>query len=168
MKKSRLILLGVVLASGVGSSYLVLSRPAPKPAAPVQIVMAPKSVESDQILVAAHELSFGAVVQPMDLAWHDWPKDDSMPGVIRKSDSPNAIADIKDSVVRGSFLAGEPIRREKLFKGGGSGYLSAMLAPGYRAVAINIEGSGATTAGNFILPNDRVDVIRIYRDEDAA
>ncbi len=166
MKKSRLILLGVVLASGVGSSYLVLSRPAPKPAAPVQIVMAPKSVESDQILVAAHELSFGAVVQPMDLAWHDWPKDDSMPGVIRKSDSPNAINDVKDSVVRGSFLAGEPIRREKLFKGGGSGYLSAMLTPGYRAVAISIEGSGTTTAGNFILPNDRVDVIRIYRDDD--
>ena len=70
--------------------------------------------------------------------------------------------------MRGSFLAGEPIRRDKLFKGGNSGYLSAILTPGYRAVAINIEGSGATTAGNFILPNDRVDVIRIYRDEDAA
>jgi pilus assembly protein CpaB len=91
-----------------------------------------------------------------------------MQGVIRQSETPGAIDEIKDSIVRGSFLAGEPVRREKLFKGGSSGYLSAILAPGYRAVAINIEGSGSTTAGNFILPNDRVDVIRIYRDEDAA
>ncbi|MCI4677802.1 Flp pilus assembly protein CpaB [Rhodoblastus acidophilus] len=166
MKKARLIFLGVVLASGVGASYLVLSRPEPPP--PVRIVQAPRAAASAQVLVAAHELNFGSVLQPSDLAWHDWPKDDSLPGLIYKSAAPNAMNDIKDSVVRGSILAGEPIRREKLFKGGASGYLSAMLTPGYRAVAINIEGSGATTAGNFILPNDRVDVIRIYRDEDAA
>ncbi len=166
MKKNRLIFLGVVLASGAGASYLVLSRPAPQAPAPVKVFVQPNPVAKDQILVAAHELTFGSVVQPIDLAWHDWPSDNSMPGVIRKSNSPHAIDDIKDSVVRGSFLTGEPIRREKLFKGGGSGFLSAMLTPGYRAVAINIEGSGATTAGNFILPNDRVDVVRIFRDED--
>jgi pilus assembly protein CpaB len=76
--------------------------------------------------------------------------------------------DIKDSVVRGSFLPGEPIRREKLFKGGASGFLSAIVSPGFRAVAITIDDNGSNTAGKFILPNDRVDVIRIYRDEDAA
>ena len=32
----------------------------------------------------------------------------------------------------------------------------------------HIDGGGAATAGNFILPNDRVDVIHLYRDEDAA
>ena len=166
MKKARLIFLGVVLATGAGASYLVMSRPEPPP--PVRIVQAPPPVVADQILVAAHELNFGSVVQPNDLTWQDWPKRDAIQGVIHKSDSPTAIDDIKDSVVRGSFLQGEPIRREKLFKGGSSGFLSAILSPGYRAVAINIEGSGATTAGNFILPNDRVDVVRIYRDEDAA
>ncbi len=166
MKKARLIFLGVVLASGAGASYLVLSRPEPPP--PPKIVAAPPPVATDQVLVAAHELNFGSVVQPSDLTWQDWPKSASIQGVIHKSESPNAIDDVKDSVVRGAFLQGEPIRRDKLFKGGSSGYLSAILSPGYRAVAINIEGSGATTAGNFILPNDRVDVIRIYRDEDAA
>jgi pilus assembly protein CpaB len=35
-----------------------------------------------------------------------------------------------------------------------------------RAVAINIDPGGGATAGGFILPNDRVDVIRIYRDEE--
>ena len=41
-----------------------------------------------------------------------------------------------------------------------------MLPSGMRAVAINIDPSGGATAGGFILPNDRVDVIRVYRDEE--
>jgi pilus assembly protein CpaB len=35
-------------------------------------------------------------------------------------------------------------------------------------VAINIDASGATSAGGFVLPNDHVDILRTYRDEDAA
>lgn len=167
MKKARLIFLGFVLASGAGATYLLWTKPEP-PARIVVAAPAPKPAPQDQILVAAHDLTFGAVVQPNDLAWQPWPKDSQIQGIVRKSESPGALDELKDSVVRGSFLAGEPIRREKLFKGANSGYLSAILTPGYRAVAINIEGSGATTAGNFILPNDRVDVIRVYRDEDSA
>jgi pilus assembly protein CpaB len=165
MKKARLIFLGFVLASGAGATYLVLQKPE---APPQEVAAAPPPVAQDMVLVAAKELNFGAVVAPTDLNWQPWPKNSPLQGVIRKDEAPNAVDEVKDSVVRGAFLVGEPIRREKLFKGGNSGYLSAILAPGYRAVAINIEGSGSTTAGNFILPNDRVDVIRIYRDEDAA
>ncbi len=164
MKKSRLIFLAFVIACGGGATWLVLDRP--EPSAPA--ALAPTPVQQDQVLVAAHELTFGVVTQPGDFAWQDWPKDSTVRGMVRKSDNANAIEEMKDSVVRGAFLAGEPIRKEKLFKGANSGFLSAILAPGYRAVAITIEGSGSTTAGNFILPNDRVDVIRIYRDEDAA
>ena len=46
-----------------------------------------------------------------------------------------------------------------------SGFMSAILPTGKRAVAINIDSQGATTAGGFILPNDRVDVVRTYRPE---
>lgn len=51
---------------------------------------------------------------------------------------------------------GEPILKEKLVPLN-SGFLSAMLPHGKRAVAIRI--SAENTAGGFILPNDRVDVI---------
>ena len=44
--------------------------------------------------------------------------------------------------------------------------LSAILPSGMRAVAINIDPGGGATAGGFILPNDRVDVIRVFRDEE--
>ena len=166
MKKSKLIIMGVVLVAGLTGLYLVLDRPVEAPPPPVAVAAPPPP--PNEVLVAAHELSFGAVVQPPDLVWQPWPKESMIQGAVHKDETPNAIEELKDSVVRGSFIAGEPIRREKLFKGGSSGYLSAILTPGYRAVAINIEGSGSTTAGNFVLPNDRVDVIRIYRDEDAA
>src|SRR5690606_27734810 len=61
------------------------------------------------------------------------------------------------------FFAGEPIRRERLVQGQSSGYLAASLPPGYRAVAITIDQTGATSAGGFVLPNDRVDVISTTR-----
>ncbi|MBB4197279.1 Flp pilus assembly protein CpaB [Rhodoblastus sphagnicola] len=167
MKRARLISLGFVAVCGLAAIYLVLDKPEPAPA-PAPVVIAPPPVPKDQILVATHELNFGSVIQPADVNWQDWPKDSPIQGVIRKVERPNAIEEVKESVVRGSFLAGEPLRAERLFKGASSGFLSAVLAPGYRAVAINIEGSGATTAGNFVLPNDRVDVVHIYRDDDAA
>jgi pilus assembly protein CpaB len=164
MKKSRLLFLAFVIACGGAAAFLVLDRP--EPAAPV--ALAAPAAPQEQALVAAHDLSFGAVIQPGDLLWQNWPRDSTVRGILRKSESPNAIDEVKDSVLRGAFLSGEPIRREKLFKGANSGFLSAILAPGFRAVAIAIDGGGSTTAGNFVLPNDRVDVIHIYRDEDAA
>jgi pilus assembly protein CpaB len=71
-------------------------------------------------------------------------------------------------MVRFSFVAGEPIRREKLIQAGGSGFMSALLPTGMRAIAISIDNRGSNSAGGFILPNDRVDVIRTYRDEEAT
>ena len=60
---------------------------------------------------------------------------------------------------------GEPMRAEKLIHGDNSGFMSAILPTGKRAVAINIDSQGATTAGGFILPGDRVDVVRTFRQE---
>jgi pilus assembly protein CpaB len=167
MKKARLISLGFVAVCGLAAIWMVLDRPEPAPL-PAPVAIAPPPPPKDQILVASHELTFGSVIQPADMTWQDWPKDSTIQGVIRKSERPNAVEEVKESVIRGAFLPGEPIRPDRLFKGASSGFLSAVLAPGYRAVAINIEGTGASTAGNFVLPNDRVDVIHIYRDDDAA
>ncbi len=58
--------------------------------------------------------------------------------------------------MRSPFVAGEPIREVKLARPG-SGFLSAILPSGMRAVAVRVSASN--TAGGFILPGDRVDVV---------
>ena len=78
--------------------------------------------------------------------------------LIRKRD-PDGLEEPRDRSPAAASSAGEPIRREKLIKGNG-GLLSAILPAGMRAVAITIDTRGASSAGGFILPNDRVDVIR--------
>jgi pilus assembly protein CpaB len=166
MKIARLAVLGVALAAGGAAAYLVSgSKPAPTP----QLVQAPPPMATEEVLVAAKELNFGAAVGDGDMAWQAWPNTGAGKGVfIRKADNPNAMVDVKGSLVRGTFLPGEPLRRDRLVKGPTAGLMSTMLTSGMRAVAINIDSQGATTAGGFILPNDRVDVVRTYRDDDAT
>ena len=67
------------------------------------------------------------------------------------------------SIVRYPFVAGEPIREQKLVKANGSGFMAAILPTGMRAVSTEI--SPETGAGGFILPNDRVDVILSRREK---
>jgi pilus assembly protein CpaB len=165
MKFARVAVLGVALAAGGGAAWLASGTTAPEPTASAP---PPAQLATDEVLVASKDLPLGSLLVETDLAWQAWPKDAVSKGMIRKSDGGNAIEDAKGSVSRGNFFEGEPIRREKLVKGPNSGFLSAILPTGFRAVAINIDAQGGTTAGGFILPNDRIDVIRTFRDQDQS
>src|SRR5436309_9389220 len=123
MKIARVAVLGVALAAGGAAAYLVSGSKAPPPA--VQVVQAPPAVQTEEVLVAAKELNFGALVGEPDIAWQTWPNTGAGKGVfIRKSENPNAIVDVKGSLVRGTFLAGEPLRRDRLVKGPTAGLMS--------------------------------------------
>lgn len=136
------------------------------PEQPVPVV-APV-VPPEAVLVAARDMSFGSVVTDADMRWQPWPRDQVPTGVIRQSLQSNAIQDVKGSIVRSNFLAGEPLRPDRLVKGNGSGFLSAVLPSGTRAVAIDLVDQGKSAAGGFILPNDHVDVIRTFHPDDAS
>jgi pilus assembly protein CpaB len=165
MKTARLVVLGIALVAGGAAAYLMSdSDPAPAPV----VVQAPPPPETEDVLVAAKDLPFGTVLADADIRWQGWPKGSVPPNAILKSQPGNAIEDVKGSVVRGTFGSGEPLRRERLVKGPNPGFMSAALPAGSRAVAINIDATGATTAGGFILPNDRVDIIRTFKDDDAS
>jgi pilus assembly protein CpaB len=162
MKTARLAVLGIALVAGIGAAILASESK------PTQITVAPPPPSTDGVLVAARDLTFGATVEASDLRWEDWPKDHIPEGLIRKSASPGGVEELQGSLVRSNFAAGEPLRGDRLVKGPHSGFLAAVLSKGSRAVAINIDTQGSSTAGGFILPNDRVDVIRIFHEEDAA
>ncbi len=165
MKTARLIVLGVALTAGLGAAYLVMGSKPPEPPAPAVVQAAP-AVETDSVLVATRDVTFGAVLAEADLRWQSWPKTQVPTGVIVKSVRPNGIDEVKGSIVRSNVLSGEPFRPERLVKGAASGFLAAVLPGGARAVAINIDEKGATSAGGFILPNDRVDVVRTFHADD--
>jgi pilus assembly protein CpaB len=161
----RIFVLLLAGASGYGAIQLAGSmQDAPQPVAAAP--MAPPPVETEDVLVANTELTLGKVITPDDLNWVAWPKKLVSDQAIRRSAMPKMREEMVGSLVRSGLLKGEPVRPEKFIKATGSGILAAMLPSGYRATAINIEPQGSTSAGGFILPNDRVDVLRtIMRGE---
>ncbi len=165
MNRLQIIVLGVsAIAFGgayfVFNNYLGSRRPT--------VVMAAPKMQTDKVLVASQDIPMGAVVTETLANWQDWPKDSVSEQMITKSTTPDMAAELKDTMTRDSFLRGEPLRRDKLVKAGLGGYMAAVLPSGMRAVAITIDNSGNTSAGGFILPNDSVVVVRIYRDDDAT
>ncbi|GEP02538.1 Flp pilus assembly protein CpaB [Methylobacterium oxalidis] len=165
MKPARLAVLAIALVAGGGAAYM-MSGDEPPPA-PVAQAEAPPPMPTAEVLVAAAELPLGQTLQPADLRWQRWPQDAVAAGYITRSASPKGIEETAGSVLRAGFLPGEPIREQKLAKAG-SGFMSSILPPGLRAVAIVTDSRGSNSAGGFILPNDYVDVIRTFRDEDAS
>ena len=163
MKSARLLVLIVAVVAGLGAAYMMMGNKEPPPA-PVRIVV-PPPVVTDHVLVATHDLNPGTVLADADLRWQSWPKGQVPPGAIEQSGSPNAVQELKGMVVRSEMLAGDPLRRERLAKD--AGFMSAVLPTGSRAVAIDLADQGKSAAGGFILPNDRVDVIRIFHPDDA-
>ena len=162
----RLIIVGTIAVLAFGATYMFLrgaGNSAPSPSAE-----APPKVDVEQVLVAGTDLPMGTVVNEAAMVWQSWPKAAVSELMITKSGKPDAIKDVDGSMTRVSFLRGEPIRRDKLVRAGAGGFMSAILPTGKRAVAIKIDNDGDSTAGGFILPNDRVDVVRLSRDEEST
>ena len=162
--KRRLPIIAIALISGLTAAYLSSWReavPAPRPALEAQIIPA------SEVLVAAADLRLGTKVSAGDLRWLPWPADGLSKGMIVRDQTPNGLAQAVGSIVRETFVANEPINKDKLVQSD-AGYLAAILPEGKRALAINIDQRGSNSAGALILPNDHVDVIRIFKDPRAS
>ena len=163
--KIKIAVLGVSLTA-IGFSYVLLnSGQAPPPSSRI-VEAAP--LDRDEVLVAAHDIPMGMRIGDASVDWQAWPKGSISDQMIVKSSSPNVLGNINGFMSRVAFVRGEPMRLDKLVKGGEGGFMSAVLPAGMRAVAIRIDSDGGSAAGGFILPNDRVDVVRVYRDDVAT
>ncbi len=160
MRVARIVVLGVAVSAG-GLAFMLAGR-APAPA-PVTIIK--QETNLVDVLVAKTDLGIGRAVSSDDLAWQPWPLAAAGPLFIRRTTRPNAIEELKGSVARAPFVAGEPMREQKLVKAGNAGFMSAILPSGMRAISTEI--SAETGVGGFILPNDHVDVLLTRRDADA-
>jgi pilus assembly protein CpaB len=156
MNRARIVVLSIALGAGGLAAYLASgSREAPAPAPVAQI-------PTVDILVAKADIALGQSVKPDDLQWQAWPASAGN-NLVNRASRAEAIKEIAGSIARAPFIAGEPIREQKLVKANGSGFMAAILPTGMRAISTEI--SPETGAGGFILPNDRVDVILSKREK---
>lgn len=115
-----------------------------------------------RILAARRDINVGERVSASDFYWQSWPEEAVSPGYIVENRGQDA-SEFAGAVVRSAIRQGEPVTGRRLVQQGDAGFMSAVLAPGMRAVAV--PTSAETGAGGFILPNDRVDVIVSYQQE---
>ena len=163
MKLFRVLVLAVALVAGGIAAYLALNM-GPGTPTPTVVELAPQ-IQSQDVLVAAADIGQGQKLTAENVRWQRWPDDAMNQAYIQKQSTPDAMEKLQGSVVRSQFIAGEPIREMKLARQE-SGFLSAILTPGKRAVAVRV--SAQNTAGGFILPNDRVDVIQTISQQTNA
>ena len=156
MNTARIVVLTIAIGAGGIAAYLASGSDKPAPAQPVA------QLQTVDILVAKSDIGLGQSVKPDDLQWQTWPAA-SASSFISRASKADAIKEITGSIARAPFIAGEPIREQKLVKADGSGFMAAILPAGYRAISTEI--SPETGAGGFILPNDRVDVLLTKRDK---
>src|SRR3979490_362672 len=152
MYTARIVVLIIALSAGGVAAYLV--RGFDNKSSPTEPVVQLQTVD---VLVAKSDIGLGQLVAPENLQWQTWPAATASNSFIRRNERPDATTQIIGSIALSPFIAGEPIREQKLVKANGSGFMAAVLPGGMRAVSTEI--SPETGAGGFILPNDRVDVI---------
>ena len=156
MRVTRIAVFAVAIGAGLVAAMLIAQLVNQEPAA-VQVVAAPvETIDAEEVLVAAQAIGLGTTVSAEDLRWQKWPSEATSSAYIVKSSEPDALEELADTIARGPFLSGEPIKKSKLVSSE-HGFMSAILPKGMRAVAVEVRA--ASTAGGFILPSDRVDVI---------
>jgi pilus assembly protein CpaB len=156
MKLFRVLVLAVALVAGGIAAYLALNLGPGAPPAPTVVELAPQ-IQSQDVLVAAKDIGQGERISAENIRWQRWPDDAMNTAYIQKQTMPDAVEKLDGSVVRSPFVTGEPIRNVKLARPE-SGFLSAILPSGKRAVAVRVSAQSA--AGGFILPGDRVDIVQ--------
>ncbi|MBO9707048.1 MAG: Flp pilus assembly protein CpaB [Caulobacter sp.] len=185
MNPVRVMIVLIAAVSAIGLAVIMQramgGKPAPAPA-PAPVAAAPDKPMT-QVLVAKHDLAIGARLTAADVTWQAWPSDAVNAAFITNgaatpepdkagAKAAKAVGDVagqmiggvspekavEGAIVRDPILSGEPITPRKIVRGGEGGYLSVVLAPGKRAVAVPVTSE--TSAGGFILPGDRVDVLQ--------
>lgn len=156
----RIIILLVALGSGGLAAWMSVRYLDQQP----EVVEIAADIPKAEILVLQQPLPRGSVVARDDLRWQTLPEEAVPDMAIRRAERPEAADDLIGRVARADLLKGDALRLESLVDGG-AGLMSLVLQPGMRAVSLRITED--TTAGGFILPDDRVDILHtVVRDMD--
>jgi len=156
--RRMLFLLIALIASG---STIVIGRMWLQSQKPTQVVEAAPEATVPMVLVAKGKVPTGAFLRPENLRWERWPENGIAPSYI--TDNKRKIEDYVGAVVRVGLSDGEPITDARVVKPGESGFLSAVLEPGNRAITVNLTPSSGLAG--LVFPGDRVDLVASFKIE---
>lgn len=115
------------------------------------------------LVVAAKPLRFGNELTAEMLREVPWPEGAPPPGAFGR------VSDLLTGgkrVVLTAIEANEPVLSMKITGPGQRATLSALVAPGMKAVTIRVNDVDGV--GGFVLPGDRVDIVLTRQDKEAA
>lgn len=156
----RIVILVVAIGAGGLAAWLSVRYLGQEP----RVVEIEAAIPMADVLVLAENLPRGSVVAETNLRWQPLPLSAVPEAAIRRDNRPDAVAQLAGQVARADLLMGDAVRASHLVEGG-AGLMSLVLRSGMRAVGLRITDD--TTAGGFILPDDKVDIIHtVVRDMD--
>lgn len=156
MNITRIAILGVA-AVAAGAAALLVRGMLGGGTPPVSASLPPPAMTID-VLVAAKDIQPGYALDADSARWEAWPKASVSDSFIKQESQPDIGKAVEGIVVRQPLVSGEPILENKIVRANSAaGFLAATIKPGMRAFSFPVTAD--TTAGGFILPNDRVDVI---------
>ncbi len=154
MSKMRIVMFGLALGSAAVAGILAKGVIGKKPKVETQVVT---KIETVDVLVAGADVQVGEKLGPGTITWKSWPEDNVLDVMITRDEMPAAEQELAEARASGPIFMGEAIIEKKYVKAGSGGFMSAILPKGMRAISMAI--SPRSSAGGFILPNDRVDIL---------
>lgn len=104
-----------------------------------------------KVVVAAVDIELGSKINPQMLATSDWPTASVPPGAFTD------IKEVQDRVAKVGVMRGDVVLDRKLAPIGSQGGLSAVIAPGKRAMTVRVND--VVGVAGFALPGNHVDVM---------
>ena len=114
-------------------------------------------------MVAAHPLPAGTLAREEDFTTRSVPSNDVPAGAI--VDSPEAKIGLRGSLVRTWLDTGSPVTQADVLRPRDRGFLASVLAPGTRAISINVDAE--TGVSGLLWPGDHVDVVLTHEIQNA-
>jgi len=141
-RRRVLIAIALAVAMGFVASYVVYQA--------VKTAQG-KNADTEQLAVAAANISVGEALTAQHIKMADWPKSTIPAGAVRSA------KDAEGRMARASIVTGEPLLEAKLAPAGQGGLMPVLVPTGKRGVTIKVDE--AIQKSGFVVPNSRVDVL---------
>jgi len=123
-----------------------------------------RTAASRRVLTAARGLPAGTLLRDTDIVWVEQGPDAIAAGMVVEAQA--SMLSLRGSYLKRALTTGETINQSDLIAPGEQGFILAALAPGLRAVSVEVtQVSGVS---GFVSPGDRVDVILTHEVQDTS